>query len=70
MSSLFSPPVPVGVDEHGQSILGEVPRLFGGDVLEYIMVGVATLPAHGYHNICHSAVSVSYRPLVVTFLSL
>ena len=28
----------VVLDEHGHSIPGEVPKLFGGDCLEYIMV--------------------------------
>jgi len=39
-----SPPVPVGVDAYGNSIPGEVPRLFGGDVLEYIMATGTDIP--------------------------
>ncbi len=32
------PPVPVGVDAQGRQIPGEVPKLFGGDIVEYIVV--------------------------------
>ena len=34
----YSPPVPVGLDAQGRQIPGEVPKLFGGDIVEYIMV--------------------------------
>ena len=39
-----SPPVTVGVDAYGNSIPGEVPRLFGGDVLQYIMATGSEIP--------------------------
>ncbi len=35
---LCRPPVPVGVDAQGRQIPGEVPKLFGGDIVEYINV--------------------------------
>ena len=35
---LCSPPVPVGVDAQGRTIPGEVPKLFGGELVKYIMV--------------------------------
>ena len=34
--SASSPPVPVGVDSKGQSVPGEVPQLFGGNMVEYL----------------------------------
>ena len=34
--SSSSPPVPVGVDSKGQSVPGEVPQLFGGNMVEYL----------------------------------
>lgn len=37
-SDWLSPPVPVGMDAQGRYIPGEVPKLFGGDCLNYIMV--------------------------------
>lgn len=36
--SFCSPPVPVGVDSQGRAIPGEVPRLFGGEIVKYISV--------------------------------
>lgn len=39
-----SPPVPVGVDSSGQSIPGEVPKLFGGDVVEYLKATGCEIP--------------------------
>ena len=33
-----SPPVPVGIDAQGIYIPGGVPKLFGGDCLNYIAV--------------------------------
>lgn len=41
---LCRPPVPVGVDSRGQSIPGEVPKLFGGDVVEYIKATGCEIP--------------------------
>lgn len=35
---MCSPPVPVGVDAQGRAIPGEVPQLFGGEIVKYIMV--------------------------------
>lgn len=32
------PPVPVGVDSQGRAIPGEVPKLFGGEIVKYILV--------------------------------
>ena len=32
------PPVPVGTDAHGRALPGEVPSLFGGDIVKYILV--------------------------------
>ena len=36
----YSPPVPVAVDPQGRTIPGEVPPLFGGEIVQYILVGV------------------------------
>ena len=41
---LLRPPVPVGVDASGQSIPGEVPKLFGGDVVEYLTATGSEIP--------------------------
>lgn len=30
--------MPVGVDAQGRAIPGEVPKLFGGEIVKYIMV--------------------------------
>ena len=38
------PPVPVGVDSRGQVVPGEVPKLFGGDIVEYIMATGCGIP--------------------------
>jgi SLIT-ROBO Rho GTPase activating protein len=38
------PPVPVGVDSSGQSVPGEVPKLFGGNVVEYLKATGSEIP--------------------------
>lgn len=38
-----SPPVPVGVDAQGRTIPGEVPKLFGGELVKYILVSTFML---------------------------
>jgi hypothetical protein len=36
--------VPVGVDSSGQSVPGEVPKLFGGNVVEYLKATGSEIP--------------------------
>lgn len=38
------PPVAVGVDASGQSVPGEVPKLFGGNVVEYLQATGSEIP--------------------------
>ncbi len=64
------PPVSVVVDEHGHSIPGEVPKLFGGSCLDYIMVcsaWVVTLRVvRQWCGVCSNCVSdrvVQHQPL-------
>lgn len=61
-----SPPVPVGVDSQGRAIPGEVPKLFGGEIVKYILVSVPW--ADGRHMVNY--LSLFYRLLAVRFLSL
>lgn len=46
--SLSSPPVPVGVDSQGRAIPGEVPKLFGGEIVKYILVSIVCMGTHIY----------------------
>lgn len=39
-----SPPVPVGVDTSGQVVPGEVPKLFGGNVVDYLEATGSEIP--------------------------
>ena len=36
--------MPVGVDSSGQSVPGEVPKLFGGNVVEYLKATGSEIP--------------------------
>ena len=36
--------MPVSVDAHGQSVPGEVPTLFGGDIIQYIKATGCEIP--------------------------
>lgn len=40
----LSPPVPVAVDSSGLSVPGEVPKLFGGNVVEYLKATGSEIP--------------------------
>ena len=44
--SIHRPPVPVGMDAQGRYLPGEVPKLYGGDCLNYIMVRGMELVEH------------------------
>ena len=44
MSCPKSPPVPVGVNSFSQIVPGEVPKLFGGNVVEYLVATGSEIP--------------------------
>ncbi len=57
----------MGVDSQGRAIPGEVPKLFGGELVKYILVGIeCVLPQFGVYV----SAFLSVRLQAVRFLSL